>query len=142
MKNRPVIKKEGSGFASHEGNGMVGGRWSGCERLAYKSVYISDHIDQKHSIIEKASEWLNKHNLDSITVECYIEFDDDDSTNHHSVTIDELFYPDEFDERINKCPYLTKKQKAKTIENFKRYLDELEYSDFQLYDLYEPEYED
>ena len=136
MKGRPIIKNECSGYASNDGNGMVGGRWYGCDRLAYRGEYISQHIDiDKVSDTDAVCDWLEKNHLDFVTIECYIEFDDDFSTNHHSVTISELFYPEEFDERINKCPHLTDEEKKKTIAAFKEYVEGLEETDFRLYEI-------
>lgn len=136
MKNRPVIKNIHSGYVHPDGNGMTGGRWSGCERLAYRGEYISQHIDiDKVSNTDAVCDWLEKNHLDFVTIECYIEFDDDFSTNYHSVTISELFYPEEFDERINKCPHLTDEEKKKTISDFKEFVDSLEEGDFHLYEI-------
>lgn len=136
MNYRPVVKNIKSGYASHDGNGMVGGKWSGCDRLAYKGEYISQHIDPaKVKNTDEVCDWLEKNHLNFVTIECYITFDDDDSTDCHTRCIDEVFYPEKFDERINSCPYLTDKEKAIVIKDFKEYVDNLEETDYRLYDL-------
>lgn len=134
---RPSIKNYRHGSVSPDGNGMTGGRWWGCERLGYRCVSISEQLDPSISDerYKEISEWFYAKNYDDVVIEAYIELSEDTSTNYSGCEIDEVFYPEEFDKRINECPLLTDDEKAKAINDFNKYVDGLEACDFDLYEL-------
>lgn len=135
---RPKIKNYHKGYASNDGNGMVGGKWWGCERLAYKTVYITDHIDiPVHDDFgarwDKVVDWFD--GKDELVIEAYIEIGEDKSTNYSAYDLDEVFYPDEFDDLVGLCPYLSDPEREDAITKFRSFVDELDAGDFELYEL-------
>lgn len=142
---RPTIKNYRSGYASNEGNGMVGGAWWGCEHLAHAEAYVTDFIElpDEESIMSrwpKINDWFMEK--DKVVIEAYIEIGEDNSTNYSSCDVDEVFYPEEFDERVNACPYLSEQEKQDTIKKFREFVDRLDTEDFEFYDADYPDCED
>lgn len=144
MSNRPIIKNYRSGRVGNDGNGMIGGSWWGCQHLGYVEVYVSDMIDDLEGDefgdrIESVCAWLSENDHETVTIEAYINEGEDESTNAYEFDVDEVFYPDEFDEWINECPYLLEPEKEAIIKKFGDYVDNLDAHEFELY---EPDYPD
>ena len=137
MSTRPLIKNYRSGYAPNDGNGMVGGAWWGCEHLAYAEAYITDFIElpDEESIMSrwpKIADWFREKN--DVVIEAYIEIGEDKSTNYSGCEVDEVFYPEDFDETVNDCPYLSEQEKRDTIKKFREFVDRLDTEDFEFYD--------
>lgn len=145
MSSRPIIKNYSHGRASNEGNGMIGGRWWGCQHLAHLDVYVYEFLndvetsDDLGDRWEKICAWFESEDKEMVTIEAYINEGEDESTNCYEFDVDETFYPTEFDEYINACPLLTESEKENAIRKFGEYVDNCDAHDF---DLYEPDYPD
>ncbi len=147
MSNRPIIKNYRSGRVGNDGNGMVGGSWWGCQHLGYVEVYVADIIDELEGDeggdrADKVYGWLVENDHEIITVEAYIDEGEDNSTNCYTFDVDETFYPEEFDEWIRECPYLSDEEKEAIIKKFGDYVDGLDAHDFELYEPDYPDYEE
>ena len=104
MSNRPVIKDSCRGFASHDGNGMVGGKWANCNHLFYKKCDIGNLVDD-----DTAYGWLYaKMDGDTdVTFEAYFDEGYDESVGiSHYCDMDEYFIPEDFLELVKECPFL------------------------------------
>lgn len=104
MKNRPIIKNKMSGYASNDGNGMVGGKWASCEHLFYKKYELGNFVNDG-----TAYGWLcAKMDGDiDVTFEAYFDEGYDDSVGiSHYCDMDEYFIPEDFLELVKECPFL------------------------------------
>ena len=110
MSNRPKAKDYRHGRVSNEGNGMVGGKWWGMKRLAYKDIKVSDLTEciTDTDKAEKALKWLTEKIGETFRVEAYFSVGKDESVGiPEYCEMYEGFDPDDsvFD-AIKTCPYL------------------------------------
>ena len=147
MSNRQIIKNYRSGRVGNDGNGMVGGRWWGCQHLGYVEVCVTDVIDSLEGDefgdrIENVCKWFEENDHEIATVEAYVNEGEDNSTNSYEFDVDEVFYPEEVDDWIRECPFLFDFEKDAFIKKFGDYVDGLDAHDFELYEPDYPEYEE
>lgn len=104
MSNRPIIKRKSGGYASNEGNGMVGGSWANCNHLFYKTCDIDGIVED-----DAAYGWFYAK-LDgktAITFEAYFNEGHDNSVGiSHYCDMDESFVPEDFLALLEACPLL------------------------------------
>lgn len=114
---RPIIKNFRKGRVSYDGNSMVGGRWWGCDHLAYKTTEPCDFIGfiDDEDRYKEAEKWFEEHGLGTVKVEAYFHVGEDESTGSVSCDLDEWFYPEGFDDKVEECPHLTEDEKVKVM---------------------------
>lgn len=140
QSSRPLVKNYHSGYASNEGNGMVGGRWWGCERLAHKEIALADLIPDDRAdvvcayFIEKG--WGSLYAF--IEVEAYFSVGSDESVGLSEICdLDESFIPDGFEDAVNECPFLTQPESDALIEKVQEIADKDD--DYEFYEIDEPD---
>lgn len=119
MNNRSIIKNRCSGYASNEGNGMVGGAWAGATALAHKDFYLSDFTDdiEDEARGNNAYIWLKERLDDPILLEAYFDVGYDHSVGlGEYCDLNETFIPDGFEEDVNECPFLTESEKEALVK--------------------------
>ena len=135
---RPKIKSYHKGRASNEGNGMVGGRWWGCKRLGYADV---DYLPAFESIINDShyadvTDWFRERLGDTVRVEAYFDCGKDESVGlSEYCDMDEWFYPDDFENAVCDCPFLSDAEQERVMEDFGKLAE-----DEDGYELYEIDY--
>lgn len=120
MSTRPTIKNYRSGYASNEGNGMVGGAWENTTRLAYKDVSV-ERLTECISDEEKAGKclsWLTEKIGETFRVEAYFDVGYDKSVGLDSYwEMNESFDPEqEVFEAIDCCPWISPSEKHEMRE--------------------------
>lgn len=125
---RPIIK-----------NYHSGSRWWGAEQLAHHEVetikfvflHNTENINEREKQI---SEWLDDNGYGEITIEAYFCVGEDDETNTDDCYIDEVFYPEDFDDALDSCPFLMDEEKEKSKIDMQEYCDKLDEEKFKLYE--------
>lgn len=109
---RPLIKRQYRGRVGNDGNGMVGGRWWSCTRLAHKEIPIADLIPDRADPDAVCAYFIEKGWGDDypfVEVEAYFTTGADESVGLPEICdLDESFVPADFDKAIDDCPFLTK----------------------------------
>lgn len=134
--SRPVIRDRGRGYASNEGNGMVGGAYGWCVGLNYcdfETCRLTECIEDDD---DRIWSWFVDKIGDEFRVEAYIEFSYDYSVGDPgSCEIEEAFPPEQkVYDAIEECPLLTAEQKAKVLEHLEKMLDDLDVDDYDPYE--------
>ena len=119
MSNGPKAKDYRHGKVPNDGNGMVGGKWWGMKRLAYKDIKVSDLTEciTDTDKAEKALEWLEERIGETFRVEAYFHIGSDESVGMPEICEwDEGFDPEQkvFD-AIKTCPYLDGEAQAEMM---------------------------
>ena len=68
-------------------------------------VYDDDFSDD-------VADWFGIE-VGEVTIEAYLSIGEDTSTNSSNCDIDEVFYPSEFDQAVDRCSLLTDAEKSK-----------------------------
>lgn len=86
------------GFVSHDGNGMVGGHWWACDRIAHANIWFCDILDKLEEYIQGLPA--------EFQVEAIIEEGEDESVGlgHYFEFQEKGGIPDEISEAIAKAP--------------------------------------
>lgn len=123
---RQAVKNYSSGFAGHEGNGMVGGRWWGCQRLGYKQIYWDEILDKIEEIVRGVPEFK---------AEAYFDVGSDESVGMpYYCDLDERLRPEDAFDDIDALPVsgLWKKALSALVE---AYCNDIKAEDYILYDI-------
>lgn len=116
MENRPLIKKKSSGYASHDGNHMVGGSWKSETRLYFKYIDIDAIIES-----DNAYNWLieKRQGSGDVRVEAYITTGYDHSVGIENMCdMEEYFLDEELIEQIQECPFLSENEVTDAIAEY------------------------
>jgi hypothetical protein len=112
---RPIIKRSSHGYASNDGNGMVGGRWAGCTHLAYKDIKVDELTEciTDTDKAEKVALWLKERIGETIRVEAYFNEGYDHSVGiPYYCDLEESFDPHQkVYDAIDSCPDMTGDEK-------------------------------
>ena len=141
MTKRPFVKNFRKGVVPNDGNGMVGGKWWGCSRLAHKEIPLADLVPDSASadavcafFIEKG--WGGLYAF--VEVEAYFDVGSDESVGLREICdLDESFIPDGFEDAVNECPFLTQKESDALMEKVREIADEG--GGYEFYDIDSPE---
>lgn len=141
MTKRPFVKNFRKGVVPNEGNGMVGGKWWGCSRLAHKEIPLADLVPDSASadavcafFIEKG--WGGLYAF--VEVEAYFDVGSDESVGLREICdLDESFIPDGFEDAVNECPFLTQKESDALTEKVREIADEGD--GYEFYEIDSPE---
>lgn len=125
---RPIIKNYRSGRL-----------WWGCEHLAYHEINTSEHVylEKTENIddrFKQVCDWLNDNEFTELTIEAYFCVGEDNEVMTMECDLDEVFYPEEFDEAIDSCPFLMDEEKEKSKIDMQEYCDNLEKEQFKFYE--------
>ena len=137
---RPIIRRQCKGRVPNEGNGMVGGAYAFCTRLAYKKIEIWPALRCLIARVdyEDICKWF-EDNYDAngtATVEAYFTVGYDHSVGvSDSCEEDERFGPDGFDETVNRCPYLNDEERFYIITAMDDMVDDIPEDDFEFYEI-------
>ena len=141
MTKRPFVKNFRKGVVPNDGNGMVGGKWWGCSRLAHKEIPLADLVPDSASadavcafFIEKG--WGGLYAF--VEVEAYFDVGSDESVGLREICdLDESFIPDGFEDAVNECPFLTQKESDALMEKVREIADEGD--GYEFYEIDDPE---
>lgn len=141
MTKRPFVKNFRKGVVPNDGNGMVGGKWWGCSRLAHKEIPLADLVPDGESadavcafFIEKG--WGGLYAF--VEVEAYFDVGSDESVGLREICdLDESFVPDGFEDAVNECPFLTQKESDALMEKVREIADEGD--GYEFYEIDSPE---
>lgn len=141
MTKRPFVKNFRKGVVPNDGNGMVGGKWWGCSRLAHKEIPLADLVPDSASadavcafFIEKG--WGGLYAF--VEVEAYFDVGSDESVGLREICdLDESFVPDGFEDAVNECPFLTQKESDALMEKVREIADEGD--GYEFYEIDDPE---
>lgn len=141
MTKRPFVKNFRKGVVPNDGNGMVGGKWWGCSRLAHKEIPLADLVPDSASadavcafFIEKG--WGGLYAF--VEVEAYFDVGSDESVGLREICdLDESFIPDGFEDAVNECPFLTQKESDALMEKVREIADEGD--GYEFYEIDSPE---
>lgn len=141
MTKRPFVKNFRKGVVPNDGNGMVGGKWWGCSRLAHKEIPLADLVPDSASadavcafFIEKG--WGGLYAF--VEVEAYFDVGSDESVGLREICdLDESFIPDGFEDAVNECPFLTQKESDALMEKVREIADDGD--GYEFYEIDSPE---
>ena len=138
VMNRPKIKNYRSGSVGNDGNGMVGGKWWGCQRLGYADIDFTPALesinDDSHfaDVMDNLVETLGGY---TVRVEAYFDVGRDESVGlSNYCDLDEWFEPEDFISAVNQCPFLSKSERMRVLTDMGALIDESE-DKFELYDI-------
>ena len=138
MYNRPIIKRQGRGFVSHDGNHMVGGAYAYSVRLFYAEVDFDDALEITSERDDSDEIWLwfmNYLNGDTVTVEAYFSVGYDHSVGiSYHCDLEEQFYSSAFDEAADRCPLLSDDEKAAVKAKMVEIIDNLDGEKYTAYE--------
>ena len=139
MTTRPKIKNYRHGRVPNEGNGMVGGKWWGCKRLAHKEIDLGELIPENGFEDAVCAYFIDKGFGDVyawIEVEAYFSVGSDESVGLPEICdLYESYLPEGFEKAVNDCPFLTQTESDVLIEEVWHIAD-----DEDGYELYEIDY--
>ncbi len=141
QSTRPIVKNYRKGRVPNDGNGMVGGKWWGAQRLAHKEIPLADLIPDRADpdavcayFIEKG--WGDLYAF--VEVEAYFDVGSDESVGLREICdLDESFIPDGFEDAVNECPFLTQPESDALIEKVQEIADKDD--DYEFYEIDEPD---
>ena len=139
MSNRPIIKSSYSGRVPNEGNGMVGGTYAFCTRLAYKKIEIWPALRcvSARGDYEDIKEWfIDNYDANGMaTVEAYFTVGYDHSGGvNSSCEEDERFLPEGFEDAVYRCPYLDGDEWIDINMKMSDMVDDIPEDEFEFYE--------
>ena len=138
---RPFVKNFRKGVVPNDGNGMVGGKWWGCSRLAHKEIPLADLVPDSESADAVCAFFIEKGWGDLyafVEVEAYFDVGSDESVGLREICdLDESFIPDGFEDAVNECPFLTQKESDALMEKVREIADEGD--GYEFYEIDSPE---
>lgn len=138
---RPFVKNFRKGVVPNDGNGMVGGKWWGCSRLAHKEIPIADLVPDSAFADAVCAFFIEKGWGDLyafVEVEAYFDVGSDESVGLREICdLDESFIPDDFEDAVNECPFLTQKESDALMEKVREIADE--WDGYEFYEIDSPE---
>ena len=138
---RPFVKNFRKGVVPNDGNGMVGGKWWGCSRLAHKEIPLADLVPDSASA-DAVCAYLIENGFGDIyafvEVEAYFDVGSDESVGLREICdLDESFIPDGFEDAVNGCPFLTQPESDALMEKVREIADEGD--GYEVYEIDDPE---
>lgn len=126
--DKPIIK----GYRS-------GGNWWGAEQLAHHEIETIKHVflqdtENVNEREKQISEWLDDNGYGEITIEAYFCVGEDNEVNTCHCYIDEVFYPEDFDDALDECPFLMQDEKEKSKVDMQNFCDALNEEQFKFYE--------
>lgn len=141
MTKRPFVKNFRKGVVPNDGNGMVGGKWWGCSRLAHKEIPLADLVPDIASTDAVCAFFIEKGWGDLyafVEVEAYFDVGSDEAVGLREICdLDESFIPDGFEDAVNGCPFLTQPESDALMEKVREIADEGD--GYEFYEIDSPE---
>ena len=144
MSNRPKSKDYRHGRVPNDGNGMIGGRWWSCTRLAHKEIPLTDLIPERPDYDAVSAYFIEKGWGDDypfVEVEAYFTTGADESVGLREICdLDESFVPEDFEKAVDDCPFLTQPESDALKEKVREIADDED--GYEFYEIDYPEKED
>lgn len=133
---RPKIKNYRKGRVGNDGNGMVGGKWWGCQRLGYADIDFTPSLESiNDDAFSDVYDYLVEKLGDKVRVEAYFNVGKDESVGlPEYCDLDEWFEPEDFINAVNQCPFLSKSERMRVLTDMGALIEESE-DKFELYDV-------